>query len=176
MSHVKARAALVFAVVALLLLTGCIPNHQVQPKYNTYESTSFFPDRASARPQLVDTVARTQGLRGDSAYTGMENGQPVTSIPIQVDDQVVARGQERYDIYCLPCHGAQGQGDGIVVQRGYRQPPPLNDPRLVSAPPGYIYDVISNGFGLMPPYNIQIQPQDRWAITAFVKQQIQGVR
>ena len=176
MSHVKTRATLVFAVVALLLLAGCIPNHQVQPKLNTYESTQFFPDRASARPQLADTVARTQGLRGDAAYTGKENGQPVTTIPIEVNDQLLARGQQRFGIYCTPCHGAEGKGDGIVVQRGYKQPPALTDPRLVSAPPGYIYDVITNGFGMMPPYNVQVQSHDRWAIAAYVKQHIQGVK
>jgi mono/diheme cytochrome c family protein len=102
-------------------------------------------------------------------YTGKQGTQPAEVFPFTVDASVMARGQERFNIYCSPCHGRTGMGDGMVVRRGYRRPPPYDDPRLMSAPVGHFFDVITNGFGAMPDYSAQIAPRDRWAIIAYIR-------
>jgi mono/diheme cytochrome c family protein len=140
-----------------------------QPKYSALEASSFFSDNASARPPVAGTVARGE-LRDDPLlYSGMQNGHVVTTFPFPIDDRIMARGQERFNIHCSPCHGRAGTGDGIVVQRGFSRPPALDVPRLRQAPAGHFFDVITNGFGTMPDYAAQVKPADRWAITAYVR-------
>ncbi len=140
-----------------------------QPKIIPLRENAFFADRSGARPLVEDTVARGQ-LNDDALfYTGKENGQLSTEFPFPVTKEVVDRGQERFNIYCSPCHDRAGTGRGIVVRRGYRQPPSYHDQRLKDAPIGHFFDVMTNGFGAMPDYRAQIPPQDRWAIAAYIR-------
>jgi len=140
-----------------------------QPKYIPLRQSTFFGDERSARPLVAGTVARGQLREDPLLYTGKVNGADATMFPFAVDGRVMARGRERYDIYCSPCHGQTGQGDGMVVRRGFRRPPTYHQDRLRSAPVGHIYDVITNGFGAMPDYAAQIKVEDRWAIIAYVR-------
>jgi mono/diheme cytochrome c family protein len=140
-----------------------------QPKYKPYAKSDFFADRRSARPLLDGTIARGH-LRDDAVlYTGKADGRPVEAFPFAVSAAVMARGQERFDIFCSPCHGRTGAGDGMIVQRGYRKPPTFHQDRLRQSAPGYTFDVITNGFGAMPDYAQQIPVRDRWAIVAYIK-------
>jgi mono/diheme cytochrome c family protein len=118
---------------------------------------------------VAGTVARGQLHEDTLLYTGKVNGADATSLPFPVDTAVMARGQQRFDIYCSPCHGRTGQGDGMVVQRGFRRPPTFHQDRLRNAPAGQIFDVITNGFGAMPDYAAQINAEDRWKIIAYVR-------
>jgi mono/diheme cytochrome c family protein len=157
------------AVLALVVVSGCRQDMHDQPKYIPLRESSFFGDARSARPLVAGTVARGQ-LRDDPLlYTGKANGGDATVFPFRIDDRIMARGHERFDIYCSPCHGRTGQGDGMVVRRGYRRPPTYHQDRLRDAPVGHFFDVITNGFGAMPDYAAQIAPADRWAIIAYVR-------
>jgi mono/diheme cytochrome c family protein len=139
------------------------------PRYEAYEKSDFFGDGRSMRPQVADTVARGQ-LREDAAlYTGKNGAALVAANPLPVTSQLVHRGRQRFDIYCSPCHGQAGRGDGMVVRRGYRVPPSFHIDRLRGQPDGYFYDVITNGFGTMPDYAAQVPVADRWAIVAYVR-------
>ena len=153
----------------LLLSGGCRQDMHDQPKFKPYRGTDFFGDGRSARPLPEGTVARGH-LREDAhLYTGRVNGQLATTFPFPVTETVLARGRERYGIYCTPCHGLAGYGDGMVVARGYRKAASLHVDRVRAEPPGYFYDVIANGFGAMPSYAAQIPVEDRWAIVAYVR-------
>jgi mono/diheme cytochrome c family protein len=154
---------------AALLTVSCRQDMHDQPKYEPLEGSTFFADQQASRMPVAGTVARGQ-LRDDPLlYTGKVDGADAQVFPFNIDEPVMARGRERFDIYCSPCHGRTGQGDGIVVRRGYRRPPPLADERLRQAPVGHYFDVITNGFGAMPDYAAQIAPADRWAIAAYVR-------
>jgi len=159
------------SLLALLILlsTGCRRDMQDQPKYIPLRESAFFGDARSARPIVAGTVARGQLRDDELLYTGKMNGADATMFPFAVDDRVMARGQERFDIYCSPCHGRTGLGDGMVVRRGYRGPPSFHQDRLRDAPAGHFFDVITNGFGAMPDYAAQIRVEDRWAIVAYIR-------
>jgi mono/diheme cytochrome c family protein len=160
---------LLVVVSAVFALTGCRQDMHDQPRYDPLGESTFFADGRSARAPVEGTVARGQ-LRGDPLlYTGKIDGANATMFPFPVDERVMARGRERYDIYCSPCHARTGRGDGMVVQRGYREPPTLHSDRLRNEPPGHFFDVITSGFGAMPDYAAQIRPEDRWAIVAYVR-------
>jgi len=140
-----------------------------QPKYIPLRQSTFFADQRSARPLVAGTIARGQ-LRDDPLlYTGKIDGADATVFPFPIDDKVMARGQERFNIYCSPCHGRTGQGDGMIVRRGYRKPPTYHQDRLRGAPVGHFFDVITNGFGAMPDYAAQVAVRDRWAIAAYIR-------
>ena len=140
-----------------------------QPKYTPLRGSTFFRDERSARPIVAGTVARGQ-LRDDTLlYTGKVNGDDATVFPFAIDELRLRRGRERYDIYCSPCHARTGDGDGMIVRRGYRRPPSYHDPRLREAPVGHYFDVMTNGFGAMPDYAAQISAEDRWAIAAYIR-------
>jgi mono/diheme cytochrome c family protein len=142
---------------------------QVQPRYDTYAASDFFRNGTSARPLPVGTIARGE-LRSDTLlYTGMVNGQPSTQFPFPITRQVLARGQERFNIYCSPCHSKVGDGNGMVVQRGFTHPPSYHIQRLRDAPVGHFFDVMSNGFGAMYSYASRVAPADRWAIAAYIR-------
>jgi mono/diheme cytochrome c family protein len=102
-------------------------------------------------------------------YTGMQAGAPVEKIPMPLTEAVVARGQERFNIYCSPCHGVAGDGEGMIVKRGYKKPVSYHDPRLRNEKAGYFFDVMTRGFGQMPDYAAQVSPKDRWAIVAYIR-------
>ena len=140
-----------------------------QPKYVPLRQSTFFNDARSARPVIEGTVARGQLHDDELMYGGKVNGQEATLFPMRVDAAVMARGQERFNIYCSPCHGRTGLGDGMVVLRGYRRPPSIHQDRLRNAPVGHFFDVMTNGFGAMPDYAAQIAVEDRWAIVAYVR-------
>ena len=165
------RKAVLGAVTfaALLSATGCRQDMHNQPKYKPLAATDFFGDRRSARPAIADTVARGQ-LRIDQArYTGKLNGKDVTAIPIQITRDDLERGHDRFEIYCSPCHGRLGDGQGMIVKRGLRQPPSYHDERLVTAPIGHFFDVMTNGYGAMYSYASRVAVDDRWRIAAYIR-------
>lgn len=162
----KTKLLLLFAAA---LLTGCRQDMHDQPKYRAYSYSSFWNDSRSMRPRVDHTIARGQ-LKVDSVvHRGRAGGQFVSEIPFKLTRDFLAHGQQRYDIYCTPCHGATGDGEGMVVQRGFKHPPTYHQDRLRSQPVGYIYDVITNGYGSMISYSSRIPVQDRWAIVAYVR-------
>jgi mono/diheme cytochrome c family protein len=160
---------LVTSVTAAMMFTGCRQDMHDQPKYVPLRESSFFTDARSARPLVEGTVARGHLRDDELLYTGKANGSDATVFPFPVDDKVMTRGQERFDVFCSPCHGRTGQGDGMVVLRGYRRPPSIHQDRLRTAAVGHFFDVITNGFGAMPDYASQIKAEDRWAIVAYVR-------
>jgi hypothetical protein len=140
-----------------------------QPKFFPQRGTDFYADGRSVRPQVENTVARSQ-LREDSYfYTGLVNGKEGDGLPFPATMQVLERGQERYNVYCTPCHSRVGNGIGMIVQRGYSKAGSFHSARLEAAPLGHFFHVISNGYGSMPDYSSQIEPADRWAIVAYIK-------
>ena len=157
-------------IAAVLLTTACRLDMHVQPRQNPLSRSDFFADQRSARPPVEGTVARGQ-LREDTYfYTGKIGNSPGDVMPFPVTREVLERGRERYNIFCAPCHSRVGDGNGFVPSRGFaRKPPSFHIARLQNAPVGYFYDVITNGFGIMPDYASQIPPQDRWDIVAYVR-------
>ena len=160
---------LLTAAVVLLMCAACRQDMHDQPKYTAYKPSEFFADQRSARPIVEGTIAQGHLNEDELLYAGRVGGQPATMFPFAVDEPLMRRGRERFDIFCSPCHGLTGEGDGMVVQRGYRRPPSFHVDRLRQAPPGHVYDVITNGFGAMPDYAAQIPVRDRWAITAYMR-------
>jgi mono/diheme cytochrome c family protein len=155
----------------LLVLIGCRYDMQDQPKVRPFRKSTFFGDERSARPQVAGTVGRGQ-LHEDSLLFSGKSGAAFADafpVPIPVDEALLRRGQERYRIFCSPCHGLLGRGDGMVVRRGYRPPSSFHVERLRAQPAGYFFDAISHGFGAMPDYAAQIAVKDRWAIVAYVR-------
>jgi len=165
------RGGVLIAALALgsALGGGCRQDMHDQPKITPLRGSAFFPDGRGARPLVEGTVARSEAL-GETPYlTGKEDGQPVRQAPVTASTAVLARGHERYDVFCSPCHDRVGTGEGMIVQRGYRQPPSFHEQRLRDQPDGYFFDVMTNGFGVMPNYAQQIPVADRWAITLYVR-------
>lgn len=157
------------AMTALLTLAGCRQDMHNQPKFVPQRGTSFYADGRSVRPQVLDTVARSQGDEGSYFYTGMVSGKEGEGLPIELTPATMERGQERYNVYCTPCHSRVGNGAGMIVQRGYRPAGNFHTDRLRNAPLGHFFAVITNGYGAMPEYASQITPEDRWAIVAYVR-------
>ena len=140
-----------------------------QPKYKDLRRSEFFADQRQARPLPEGTVARG-ALGEDSRVSAGKSGNSlVTEFPVRVDAALLARGRQRYDIYCAPCHDRTGGGAGMVVRRGYQPPPSFHVERLRDAPVGHFFDVMTNGFGAMPDYAAQIDVADRWAIVAYIR-------
>jgi mono/diheme cytochrome c family protein len=156
-------------LAAVLLLAGCRQDMYDQARQKPYAPSQFFDDGRSARPPVPGTIARGQLNDDPHLYTGRVNGRLVTTFPFPVDRAVLERGRDRYNIYCAPCHDRLGNGDGMVVLRGYRQPPSLHIDRLRNAPVGHFFDVTTNGLGAMPDYAVQIDVYDRWAIAAYIR-------
>jgi mono/diheme cytochrome c family protein len=161
------RALLV--VLAVLGAAGCRQDMHDAPRYEVYESSTFFADGKAARPAPVGTVARGW-LRDDEAlHTGRVNGELVTEFPFPIGAADLQRGRDRFNIYCTPCHGLLGDGEGMVVQRGLRRAASYHQDRLRAERPGYFFDVVTNGFGAMQGYAEQIPVRDRWLIVAYVR-------
>jgi hypothetical protein len=157
-------------VVLIAISSGCRNDMQVQPRQNPLSRSEFYTDQRSERPLVEGTVARGQLHEDSYFYTGKIGGNPGDAMPFAVTKQVLERGRERYNIFCAPCHSRVGDGNGFVPSRGFaRQPPSFHIVRLEKAPLGYFYDVITEGFGIMPDYASQIPPQDRWNIVAYVR-------
>jgi mono/diheme cytochrome c family protein len=140
-----------------------------QPKIKAYGEADFFADRRGTRPIPEGTVARGFLNDDDLMYAGKVNGQFVDEFPSPVTRTTLERGRERFNIYCTPCHGRTGLGNGMVVQRGYKPPPSLHEERIRTLAVGFYFDVMTNGFGAMPDYRAQVTPEDRWAIAAYIR-------
>jgi hypothetical protein len=158
------------ALLLFAFTTACRIDMHVQPRQNPLSRSDFFADQRSARPPVEGTVARGQ-LHDDAYfYTGKIGNNPGDVMPFPVTKAVLERGRERYNIFCAPCHSRVGDGNGFVPSRGFaRKPPSFHIVRLQKAPLGYFYDVMTEGFGIMPDYASQIPPQDRWNIVAYVR-------
>jgi mono/diheme cytochrome c family protein len=156
-------------ILSVVLLAGCRPDMNDQPRYRPLAPSDFFGDHRSARPQVPDTVARGQLRTNELFYTGKIAGKVADVFPLPVTDTLMQRGRERYDIFCSPCHDRVGTGRGVVVQRGFKQPNSFHIDRLRQAPVGYFFDVSTTGFGMMPSYATQVSPEDRWAIVAYIR-------
>ena len=157
------------AMAATLVLAGCRQDMQDQPKFFPQRGTDFYADGRSVRPQVENTVARGQLHEDNYFYTGLVNGKEGDGLPFPVTMAVLERGQERYNVYCTPCHSRVGNGIGMIVQRGYMKAGSFHTARLEAAPLGHFFQVISNGYGAMPDYASQITQEDRWAIAAYIK-------
>jgi hypothetical protein len=153
----------------LSVTAGCALTMRDQPRYEPFEASAFFADNASARPRVEDTVARGQPRLDDHLYTGRMNDDFAPTFPFTVTVNVLERGHERYDIFCSPCHGLVGDGQGIITEYGMRTPTSFHDPALRDEPPGYYFDIITNGTRVMPSYASRIPPADRWAIIAYIR-------
>lgn len=156
-------------LLGLLTAVACRQDMHDQPRYEPLEGSRFFDDGRSARPRVEGTVARGQLHENTHFYTGRIDGEPARSYPIEVTRETLARGRQRYQIFCQPCHGGLGNGNGMIVQRGFTQPTSFHDPRLRRMAPGYVFDVITNGFGAMTSYATRVPPEDRWALAAYVR-------
>ncbi len=152
-----------------MALAGCRDDMHNQPRYKPLAATDFFGDRRSARPEVQGTIARGHLRIDEARYVGKVGGEDVDQFPIPIAKADIERGQERFNIYCAPCHGRVGDGNGMVVLRGYRQAASFYSDKLMRAPVGHFFDVISNGFGAMPSYASRITPDDRWRVIAYVR-------
>jgi hypothetical protein len=152
-----------------LSILACSPDMSDQPKYRPLRESDFFSDGRSIRPALEGTVARGQMRINNPFYTGRENGVLLDKIPVPLTRELLEHGQERFNIFCTPCHGYVGDGTGMVVQRGFQKPSSYHIDRLREMPDGYFFDVITHGQGAMASYASRIPPRDRWAITAYIR-------
>jgi mono/diheme cytochrome c family protein len=170
LSNKKGAALLLLPL--LLAAAGCRDGMFDQAHHEPYEASAFFDDGAASRPLPPNTIARGF-LREDVVlYTGVTaDGSYAGAFPasIEVGEKLVRRGRERYDIFCQPCHGLSGHGNGMIVQRGFKQPRSFHEPRLLDMPPGYFVNVMTQGFATMPSYASQVPHEDRWAIAAYVR-------
>ena len=159
----------VSGAAAVSLLTACRQDMHDQPKYRPLAASKLFEDGRSARPLIGGTVARGQLREDELFHTGRSGQDLATVFPFPITREVIERGRERYNIFCTPCHSLLGDGNGMVVQRGFRRPPSFHIDRLREAPPGHFFDVMTNGFGAMASYTSRIPVKDRWAITAYIR-------
>jgi len=163
------RLLAVGLAAVLCLAAGCRQDMQNQPKFVPQRGTTFFADGRSVRPQAVHTVARGQLDEDSFFYTGLMAGKEVDMLPFPVSMQVLARGQERFNIYCTPCHSRVGNGAGMIVQRGYKPAGNFHAERILREPLSHYFNVMTNGYGAMPDYSAQLPPADRWAVAAYIR-------
>lgn len=170
-SHSQKRLLLLALLGIALLITGCGRNMYDQARYDPLEASNLpqFADGASARPLLEGTVSRYRGGLPVSYLTGRDENGLMTELPFPVTVEVLERGRERYNIYCAPCHSYNGNGEGIIVRKGFPRPASLHEPRLQNAEVGYFFFVMTNGFGRMYPYASRVPPEDRWAIAGYIR-------
>ena len=160
--------------LAGLLAAGCRQDMHDAPRYDPYEQSAIFPNGSSAQPLVAGTVSRVETAgavldEDELLNSGKVNGQMAAVFPFAITRADLDRGEERFNIYCSPCHGKTGEGNGMVVQRGYRQAANYHIERLRAMPIGYFVDVMTNGFGAMPDYRMQLTPADRWRVAAYVR-------
>jgi len=166
MPHLRKLAPLALLVVSL----GCRLDMHVQPRYNPLARSDFFDDHRSARPLVEGTVARGELHDDTYFYTGKLGSNPGDYMPFAITKADLERGRIRFNIYCSPCHSRLGDGNGYIPSRGFsRKPPSFHIERLEKAPVGYIFNVMTEGFGIMPDYASQIPPRDRWCIVAYIR-------
>jgi hypothetical protein len=160
---------ILLAPACLTLLAGCRQDMHDQPRYKPFAETNFFGDGRSARPVIEGTVARGQLHIDTARYQGKAGDQDVTEFPFAITRVDLLRGQERFNIYCSPCHSRIGDGNGMVVRRGFRQAASYHTDKLRKAPIGHFFDVMTHGFGAMPSYASRVEPDDRWRIAAYIR-------
>lgn len=167
----RRRTALRLATIAVagLGLAACRQDMHDAPRYEPLEQSTFFGDGRSARMPVANTVARGQLRDDEHYYTGKINGELAATFPMPVTAEMVARGRDRFNVFCSPCHGRTGKGDGMIVQRGFRAPPSFHEERLRGVAVGHFIDVETNGFGAMQDYSAQVPIEDRWAIAAYIR-------
>ena len=163
------RSALLLIVAGCVSLAACRQDMHDAPRYEPLEASTFFADGRGSRMLVANTVARGLLREDDHLYRGKIDGELTDIFPMPVTAEVMARGQERFNVFCSPCHGRTGQGNGMVVQRGFRAPPSYHEARLRDAPVGYFFDVMTHGFGAMSDYSAQVPVADRWAIAAYIR-------
>jgi mono/diheme cytochrome c family protein len=174
---IKHKLTLTILPLAILAisLTGCdlVPLHmRDQPRIDPLEESQFYSDGLAARPLPAHTIPRGEWgdiMLNEHLYTGKINGEYADTFPMPITEELMKRGQERFNIFCSPCHSRVGDGTGMIVQRGFKQPPSYHTDRLREQPVGYYYEVISNGFKAMYSYGARIPPKDRWAIVAYIQ-------
>jgi cytochrome c553 len=159
----------IFLASVALLLSGCRLDMHIQPKYLPDWPTKFFADGRTDRPQVPGTVARGELRLDELMYAGTENGVVSNRFPFPITRADLERGRERYNIYCSPCHDYSGTGRGMIVRRGFPQPPSYMLPRLQAAPVGHFFQVMTNGIGAMYSYSARVSPADRWRIAAYIR-------
>jgi mono/diheme cytochrome c family protein len=150
-------------------LAGCRQDMHDAPRYNPLRASTFFANGSSARTLVANTVPRGFVHEDRHLYEGIVDGKPADTFPFPITEDVMRRGQERFNIFCAPCHGRTGEGNGMIVQRGFRKPPSYHEDRLRNAPVGYFFDVMTHGFGAMQDYSAQVPVADRWAIAAYIR-------
>jgi mono/diheme cytochrome c family protein len=156
-------------MLAFLSLTACRQDMHNEPRYKPLAESDFFSDHRSARPMVEGTVARGHLRIDEARYTGKIDGEEIDQFPIPITKEDIERGQTRFNVYCTPCHSRLGDGNGMVVMRGFRQPPSYYSDRLRNEPVGHYFDVITNGFGAMASYASRVQTDDRWRIIAYIR-------
>lgn len=162
----------IWLVAAATLMAGCHRDMWIQPKAKAQSESQFFTDGKNSRPNVEGAVPFGDADKGSAFMTGYQNGRLVAEMPVKVTKEMVKRGQERYQIFCTHCHGAVGDGQGMIAQRGLTMAQPVasyHTDRLRSLPDGHIFDVITNGYGTMYPFSDRIPVEDRWAIVAYVR-------
>lgn len=159
----------VAALAVVAAVGGCRQDMHDQPRYEAFEHSNFFADERASRLPVPGTVARGQLDEDAAFFTGKADEGLIERVPVRVDIALMRRGRERYEIFCAPCHDRVGTGKGMIVQRGYKEAPSFHQPRLREAADGYFFQVIRDGFGVMPSYAAQIPPRDRWAIVAYIR-------
>jgi cytochrome c553 len=155
--------------ISLLLLVGCRQKMANQARYDPLEPSEFFADGMSARPRVSGTIARGELIVDPYFETGKIGGQDGDGFPFAVTPDVMNRGEERFNIYCAQCHGRAGDGNGMIPARGFRRPPSFHTDTLRAAKAGHFFDVMTNGFGAMPPYRTMVSARDRWSIAAYIR-------
>jgi mono/diheme cytochrome c family protein len=162
-------AAIALAALSLLLLFSCREDMQNQPKFIPLRENPFYGDGRSARPITEGTIARGQLEDDPLLYTGKVNGQEADQFPFPITEKDLARGRERFNIFCSPCHSQLGDGNGMIVQRGFKKPPSYFEPRLMAAPVGHFFNVMTYGRGAMADYSAQVPVADRWRIAGYIR-------
>ena len=155
--------------IAAAMFASCRPDMMNQPKAKPLSESDFFSNGANARQPPAHTVPRGDAREDTAFYTGQTNGIYVTQLPIKLTHELMTRGRDRFEAICAECHDRTGSGNGMVVQRGFPQPPSFHVDRLRNAPIGHFFDVITNGYGVMYSYATRVEPEDRWAIAAYIR-------
>jgi mono/diheme cytochrome c family protein len=166
----KPRSCAWWSVLCMMaLLGGCRLDMHLQPRYNPEVPSELFKNGSSALEPVAGTVPADESPNNELLYTGRLNGTVADAFPFPITAQDLKRGQERFNIYCSPCHGYLGYGDGMIVQRGFLAPPSYHSDRLRQAPAGHFFEVITDGFGRMFSYKSRVRPDDRWRIVAYIR-------
>ena len=169
-ARLRGASRCLLAAAALLAAgAACRQDMHDQPKYRPFRQSELFADKRSARPLVAGTVARGTLREDEVFFTGKRGKDFVPELPVALTPELLARGRQQFEVFCSPCHGRTGRGDGMVVRRGFKAPPSYHSDRLRTMPVGYFYDVITNGFAAMADYSAQVAPADRWAIAAYIR-------